>query len=95
MERPFTATIWLLAIMPFLASTVAKTAEIEGEPSANDGDSLNMEIRLFGIDTPEADQTCKDDQGREYPCGQIASVALAALLRSLWSPGRHLLRGSL
>jgi endonuclease YncB( thermonuclease family) len=67
--------------MPLLASTVAHTAEIQGEASAVDGDSLNMEIRLFGIDTPEADQTCKDDQGRDYPCGQIASEALAALLK--------------
>jgi hypothetical protein len=41
-----------------------------------------LEIRRFGIDTPEADQTCKDAQGRTYPCGQIASEALAALLKN-------------
>jgi endonuclease YncB( thermonuclease family) len=81
MERPFTATIWFLVIMLLLTSTVAYTAEIEGEGSAIDGDSLNMQIRLFGIDTPEADQTCKDGQGRDYSCGRIASEALAALLR--------------
>ncbi|MGD8551682.1 MAG: thermonuclease family protein [Methyloceanibacter sp.] len=49
--------------------------------SAIDGDSLNMQIRLFGIDTPEAVQICKDDQGRDYPCGQVASDALAKLVQ--------------
>jgi endonuclease YncB( thermonuclease family) len=82
MERAFRASIWLLVIMPLLVSAVAYAGEIEGEASAIDGDSLNMEIRLFGIDTPEADQTCKDAQGRTYPCGQIASEALAALLKN-------------
>jgi endonuclease YncB( thermonuclease family) len=81
MDFAFKATIRLLFIVPLLASTGAYAGEIEGEASAIDGDSLNMQIRLFAIDTPEADQTCKDHEGRGYPCGRIASDALARLLR--------------
>jgi len=79
MERALKATIRLLVAL--LASNLAYAGEIEGEARAIDGDSLNMQIRLFGIDTPEADQICKDDQKRDYPCGQIAGEALAALLQ--------------
>ncbi len=75
------ARILLLAIVLVVASTAGYADEIEGEARAIDGDSLNMQIRLFGIDTPEADQTCKDDQARKYPCGQVASDALAKLVR--------------
>jgi hypothetical protein len=46
MERAFRASIWLLVIMPLMVSTVAYTAEIEGEANAIDGDSLNMEPEM-------------------------------------------------
>jgi endonuclease YncB( thermonuclease family) len=81
MERVLKATIRVLVIVPVLASTGIYAGEIEGEASPIDGDSLNMEIRLFGIDTPEADQICKDDRGRIYPCGKVASEALEELLK--------------
>jgi hypothetical protein len=45
-----------------------------------DGDSFNIEIRIFGIDAPEPGQTCKDAQGLSYPCGRIARDAMAELL---------------
>jgi len=75
------AAILPLAIVLLLISTGAYAGEVEGEASAIDGDSLNMQIRLFGIDTPEAHQICKDAQARGYPCGQVASDALASLVR--------------
>ena len=75
------AAILPLAIVLLLISTGAYAGEVEGEASAIDGDSLNMQIRLFGIDTPEANQICKDAQARDYPCGQVASDALASLVR--------------
>lgn len=54
--------------------------------TAVDGDSLrlaNENIRLLGIDAPELSQTCRDERGREWACGQEAR----ALLRSLVSRG--------
>jgi endonuclease YncB( thermonuclease family) len=47
-----------------------------------DGDSLRLgreSIRLKGIDAPELRQTCLDDAGREWRCGQAAKSRLAAL----------------
>ena len=64
-----------------------------GKFKAIDGDSLRrgtQEIRLFGIDAPELDQTCNDGQGRPYPCGKQAAKALAELVsgRTLDCEGR-------
>ena len=75
------AKILPLAIVLLLILTGAYAGEVEGEASAIDGDSLNMQIRIFGIDTPEAGQICKDAQAREYACGQVASDALTRLVR--------------
>jgi endonuclease YncB( thermonuclease family) len=75
------STIRLLIIWSLLISSAAYADEIKGEASVIDGDSLNMEIRLFGVDTPQAGQTCKDAQAREYACGQVASHALARLIQ--------------
>jgi endonuclease YncB( thermonuclease family) len=47
-----------------------------------DGDSLRaggIDIRLIGIDAPELRQTCRESDGREWPCGRIAKERLAAL----------------
>ncbi len=47
-----------------------------------DGDSLkvdDVEIRLSGIDAPEARQTCKDKSGKDWPCGLDATLALKRL----------------
>lgn len=43
-----------------------------------DGDTLlldGLRVRLWGIDAPERDQTCRRD-GRAYRCGQAATQAL-------------------
>src|SRR5437868_6792190 len=53
-----------------------------GVGHAKDGDSLTVggrEVRLYGIDAPEWDQTCKRD-GREWACGQVAAKELAKLV---------------
>jgi endonuclease YncB( thermonuclease family) len=45
-----------------------------------DGDTVETagkKIRLHGIDAPESSQTCKDQRGIEYRCGQRAALALA------------------
>jgi endonuclease YncB( thermonuclease family) len=51
-----------------------------------DGDTLDLgrgagavRIRLFGIDAPEAGQTCRGANGRAYDCGRAATRRLAEL----------------
>jgi endonuclease YncB( thermonuclease family) len=44
-----------------------------------DGDTLQIgpeRIRLFGIDAPELHQSCNDDRGSRYACGEVAKNAL-------------------
>ena len=48
-----------------------------------DGDSFivgTRKLRLDGIDAPELEQTCKDGQQVEWPCGRMARAALEKLL---------------
>ena len=72
------ALLALLLLMP-----VAAQAQIlVGSATAIDGDSLSMgdtEIRLFGIDAPEARQTCTRD-GAAWNCGLDAAALLANLV---------------
>ena len=52
---------------------------LTGRASVIDGDTLEIDgqrIRLFGIDAPEASQTCTIG-GRSYRCGQEAALALS------------------
>jgi endonuclease YncB( thermonuclease family) len=49
-----------------------------------DGDTLridHVEHRLYGVDAPEYNQICKDAAGRDWPCGQAARAAMAALVK--------------
>jgi endonuclease YncB( thermonuclease family) len=39
-------------------------------------------IRLEGIDTNEADETCKTESGKTWPCGARARAALTLFIRS-------------
>jgi len=53
-----------------------------GIARAKDGDSLTVdgrEVRLFGIDAPEFDQTCKRNGG-SWPCGPEAADRLSRLV---------------
>ena len=72
-----TASIWLAASSPAGAQFV-----VSGIGHAKDGDSLTVEereIRLFGIDAPEFDQTCQRD-GLRWACGAEAANQLSALV---------------
>ncbi len=54
-----------------------------GNATAKDGDSLVLkgtEVRLYGIDAPEYNQSCGGPAG-DYPCGREAAKALRNLIR--------------
>jgi endonuclease YncB( thermonuclease family) len=54
---------------------------LTGPARVLDGDSLALageQVRLFGIDAPEARQVCRDGAGRPYRCGRVAARSLAA-----------------
>ena len=54
--------------------------DIVGRATVTDGDTIRIHehrIRLHGIDAPESGQTCQDAAGRDYRCGQKATLALS------------------
>jgi endonuclease YncB( thermonuclease family) len=65
-----------------LAGPAAAQSAIYGTGHAKDGDSLmvgDTEVRLFGIDAPEWDQSCRKD-GTDWSCGASAAGKLAQLV---------------
>src|SRR5262245_9111503 len=54
---------------------------IVGPASVVDGETLGsggQRVRLFGIDAPEAEQTCDDASGAPFRCGLKAAIVLYA-----------------
>jgi endonuclease YncB( thermonuclease family) len=75
--RTFLATIGLA----FSAPAVAQSP-LWGIARAADGDSLTVgetRVRLFGIDAPEFNQSCKRN-GQEWACGAAAAEELSKLV---------------
>lgn len=70
----------IFTLMLLLAKPAFAVDNLVGQASAIDGDTIEMHgtrVRLFGIDAPESDQTCHDDDGKLYRCGQAAAIALS------------------
>jgi endonuclease YncB( thermonuclease family) len=62
----------------------SQSLALEGFAKVVDGDTLSIDgvtHRLFGIDAPEAGQTCLNEKGRRWPCGKEAITALEALVK--------------
>jgi endonuclease YncB( thermonuclease family) len=69
--------------MALFASSLAGADNLVGHASVIDGDTIEIHgtrIDLFGIDAPESDQTCHDDDGKVYRCGQKAANELSSFL---------------
>lgn len=70
-----------LALSGLAPSALAET--FAGRARVIDGDSLAIgarQVRLHGIDAPEARQTCTGADGRDWACGAWATRELAALV---------------
>lgn len=60
----------------------AAVAEVTGRPNVISGDTLvvaGQRFRLYGVDAPEAGQSCRLAGGRSYDCGLISRTALMDL----------------
>jgi endonuclease YncB( thermonuclease family) len=69
-------------IVVAIALTVCGAAlahDLIGQASVIDGDTIEIHgtrIRLSGIDAPESDQLCRNEESELYRCGQKTSNAL-------------------
>jgi endonuclease YncB( thermonuclease family) len=76
----------LLALtLPLVLTSATNARALVGQADVVDGDTLsirgeNARIRLYGVDTPEGQQTCEDAEGKRYLCGSKAAEALSALI---------------
>ena len=71
----------------FLTLPSPAHADVTGKPRIIDGDTIEIageRIRLHGIDAPEEKQTCTDQSGKEWSCGQEATWALARIIETHW-----------
>ena len=72
----------LIFVVLVLISAGGFSEEITGPAQVIDGDSIriaDIEIRLHGIDAPEAKQMCKV-KGKDWRCGHAATETLSFLL---------------
>jgi endonuclease YncB( thermonuclease family) len=74
----------LLTLAASLIAVPAAAETVSGPATVIDGDTLEIgerRIRLFGIDAPEAQQTC-DRRGEVWACGEESASQLRALIGS-------------
>ena len=70
-----------IAIVAWLACSIAQAANLTGVPRIVDGDTLAIgtaKVRLEGIDAPETDQVCLNSNGVHWTCGIDARDQLTA-----------------
>ena len=80
--RSFTLAPLLIAAGCLWAST-ALADNLTGQASIIDGDTIEIHgtrIRLWGIDAPESNQLCRDDESLQYQCGATAANELDAFI---------------
>lgn len=70
-----------LAVVTCVALPALGHQTLQGRATVVDGDGLvlgSVEIRLYGIDAPEARQSCENATGRAYRCGRVSEDRLRA-----------------
>ncbi len=63
---------------------IIRAEDVSRYLTVTDGDGFmvaGLRVRLHGMDAPEYDQTCLDENGEEWPCGKKARWRLYDLLR--------------
>ncbi len=69
----------LFVIFFCLIFSVSVADQLKGIPTITDGDTLKIidkKIRLDGIDAPESEQRCLDENDGNYQCGKLATKFL-------------------
>ena len=78
-----------LSLFVSISLVNAKEEVLEGRMEVIDGDTIKQgkkRIRLYGIDSPELKQKCKDEKGKKWDCGQVAKTRLKQTIY-----GKHVL----
>ena len=81
------SAIFLVGVSCLSHTAFTATYDLSGSVNitkVSDGDSLrsgDLRIRLFGIDAPELEQQCTDQNGLLWDCGAAAQRQLIALIR--------------
>ncbi|WP_316174690.1 MULTISPECIES: thermonuclease family protein [unclassified Bradyrhizobium] len=92
MQRPHPSIFALLGVtcLASLPSTASAFADdLVGHATVVDGGTIEIHgerIRLWGIDAPESDQLCRNDESDLYPCGRQTAASLAALFYAIPRP---------
>jgi endonuclease YncB( thermonuclease family) len=74
--------IFVLVSLSLVSLPLPAMAELTGRVRVIDADTWDVgreRVRLFGIDSPEIDQMCGDQQGRDWACGVWATDQVRAL----------------
>ncbi len=95
-DTPMPIRFLLIALAIYMFADAAAQAAIVGKPRIIDGDTVEIsgtQIRLFGLDAPEPEQTCLAARVRWY-CGRNAAMGLSYIVGSNWLACRPHGRGA-
>ena len=76
-------TLCLLFSINALANIGSFTLDSEKTLYIVDGDSVSMQMRIAGIDTPEIKQKCQKTKFKTIDCGRLAKDYLKQVLKNL------------
>jgi len=71
----------IVIILISMYGSALSAESISGRVTVVDGDTIEIHgkrIRLHGIDAPESGQSCLNEDGNAYRCGQISANQMAA-----------------